>query len=403
MPRDPQLDSTLALLADPYRWLGRTALRLGTDSFEARLLGERTLCLTGEAGARLFYDDDLMSRAGAAPLPIRTVLFGMNPIHGLDGAAHRHRKRLYLDLLAPHRADAWEAALRLAGDGMLPGLSARGATVREAALLTLTQAACDWAGLPVGDDALEDRARMFDRMVRLAGEAGPSFALGLRARLRADRWAKDLVERARGGDAPDGSPLAAVASWRDPDGNLLPASVAGEDLLNMTRPAVAVCSFVEHMAHALHAHPEHRARVAGEPAFRRAFVHEVRRLYPFVPLLPARARRGFDWRGTSVAAGTRVLIDIYGIARDPSNWPHPDAFRPERFLDREIGPFEMMPQGGGDHAAGHRCPGEWATIRLMEVWGEWLATRLDWRATGDPTLDMGAFLAPPRDPFALVG
>lgn len=33
----------------------------------------------------------------------------------------------------------------------------------------------------------------------------------------------------------------------------------------------------------------------------------------------------------------------------------------------EAAPFVLVPQGGGDHATGHRCAGEWATVALMEV------------------------------------
>ena len=49
---------------------------------------------------------------------------------------------------------------------------------------------------------------------------------------------------------------------------------------------------------------------------------------------------------------------------------------PERFLSEPVGMFDLVPQGGGEPAGGHRCPGEGATIALMK-----LATRLLVRET----------------------
>jgi fatty-acid peroxygenase len=53
-------------------------------------------------------------------------------------------------------------------------------------------------------------------------------------------------------------------------------------------------------------------------------------------------------------------------------WGGPYAFRPERFLARDVGAFELVPQGGGDPRTGHRCPGEQLTVALLSA----LAIRL---------------------------
>jgi fatty-acid peroxygenase len=45
----------------------------------------------------------------------------------------------------------------------------------------------------------------------------------------------------------------------------------------------------------------------------------------------------------------------------------PEAFRPERFEEWDGDAFDFIPQGGGDHFTGHRCPGEAPTIELMKV------------------------------------
>ncbi len=48
-------------------------------------------------------------------------------------------------------------------------------------------------------------------------------------------------------------------------------------------------------------------------------------------------------------------------------WERPEEFRPERFRGRAASPFDLIPQGGGDHHRGHRCAGEWVTVELMKA------------------------------------
>ncbi len=142
--------------------------------------------------------------------------------------------------------------------------------------------------------------------------------------------------------------------------------------------------------------------VAEDGAFRAAFVQEVRRTYPFFPLVAARAAAPFEWHGHDFPEGQRVLLDLYGTNRHPAAWEAPEAFRPERFLEWPGDPFTMVPQGGGGHAINHRCPGEWSTIRLMDLFAEVLAGRLDLRVPeSDLALDMSALPALPRGGFHL--
>ena len=73
-------------------------------------------------------------------------------------------------------------------------------------------------------------------------------------------------------------------------------------------------------------------------------------------------------RGTAM-----VLLDLYGQNHDSDLWPDPYAFTPARFLHREVDPDRLVPQGGGDPAMGHRCPGVLVTIELIKVLSRRLA------------------------------
>ena len=119
---------------------------------------------------------------------------------------------------------------------------------------------------------------------------------------------------------------------------------------------------------ALHEHPEWWRRIAdGDEVALAAFVQEVRRLYPFVPVLAARTRTTQDVLGVPLPRGGLVVLDVHGTDHDPAHWPDPDRFDPNRFLQGSVDLDTLVPQGGGDVATGHRCPGEAVTLTMLAV------------------------------------
>src|SRR5688572_3625399 len=81
---------------------------------------QRTICMTGPEAAALFYDPHRFARAGAMPMRIQKALLGVGGVQALDGAAHRHRKQLFMSLLTSDRigglveqaAEEWRRAAR---------------------------------------------------------------------------------------------------------------------------------------------------------------------------------------------------------------------------------------------------------------------------------------------------
>ena len=205
-----------------------------------------------------------------------------------------------------------------------------------------------------------------------AASVGSEHKRGRMNRSRAQDWARNLVLARRHGKVPDGSILATMAAWTDGDGTPVAADAAASELLSLLRPTVATPAHVTFLAMALSRHPRHKDAVASDSAIRLAFVQEVRRLYPLFPVLAGRPVADARWRGFEIAAGTRKILDLYGTGRHPAARDAPGRFRPERLLGWKGSPWTMIPQGGGAHAETHRCPGEWMTLRIMDV----LARRL---------------------------
>jgi fatty-acid peroxygenase len=401
IPRDLWPDATLPVAVDPYRFIARRARRLGTDAFRSRLLGRPAVFLTGPEAAAFFYAPGRFRRAGAVPELVAGVLFGEGGVQRLDGEEHRRRKALWLSLMTDAALDELDRIVERTWEDALPELVALSSLdVFPQAARILTTSVCRWAGVPLQHGQIGETCTMLSSLFLHAASLGPEHLEGRRNRKRATAWARGLIRSARhSGDPPAADVTGQVSAWRDASGEPLSEEIAATELLNVLRPVVAVAVYVTYLAMALHRHPGCRDGVAHDAACRTAFVQEVRRLYPFFPAVAALAAADTEWQGGAITAGTRAVLDLHGTCRDRRVWEDADAFRPERFTGREHDPWALIPQGGGDHAVTHRCPGEWITIRLMCIFARRLAlarydvatpeTRPAWRRA--PALPKGGF------------
>ncbi|MEU2613562.1 cytochrome P450 [Micromonospora sp. NPDC007271] len=387
MPSDPSPDSTLAFLREGYRFVGDRCDRHGSDIFQTRLMLEPTICLRGRPAAELFYDDDKFVRHGAMPMRGQRTLTGVGGVQGLDDAAHRARKAMLMSIMTPAAIDRLGELFDDEWRARVPVWVRSGPVVMyDEVGRMLARAVCAWAGVPLAGADVASRAADLHAMIEAPAAVGPRHWRGLLARRRAEPWLGDLVERVRRGalPAPEGSALRVIAEHRDDQERLLPRRIAAVELLNVLRPTVALDRYVVFAALALHDHPRWRERVPGDEPATTSFVHEVRRHYPFFPVAAARVRRSFGWQGHDFPQGRRVLLGLYATNHHPRLWPEPERFRPERFTGWPGDPFSLVPQGGGEHFAGHRCAGEWLTVELMK------------RAVGNLTGTM-RYRVPPQD------
>jgi fatty-acid peroxygenase len=408
IPRDPALDGAIALLREGYLYLPRRFEQLGSDVIAIRLAGVPFLALRGREGARLFYDRSRFARADAVPEPVRHTLIGDGAVQTLDDESHTHRKAMFVALMGRDRIDAlmerlwreWYAALdRSGGHGRME-------LFREAQEV-LCRAVCGWAGVPLAESEVRRRASDLAAMVEGFGSIGRRHLRGRIGRLRAETWIGGIVEAIRTGvlRVPERSAAHVIATHRDEHGALLDRRTAAVELLNVLRPTVAIATYVAFVAHALHTHPAERARLReGSEEELEAFVHEVRRFYPFTPFLGARVRASFEWQGHAFPAEHRVLLDVYGTSHDARIWPEPEVFRPDRFRGWTGDPFGFLPQGGGDHAMHHRCAGEWITIEAMKLTTAFLTRAVDFRVPPqDERIDLGRIPTRPRSGMILEG
>ncbi|RWZ59168.1 cytochrome P450 [Labedella populi] len=411
-------DSSVALLTEGYLYGRNRFERAGGDLFETRLMLRPATVVYGADAARMFYDGDRFGRERAMPTSVMHLLQDEGSVQSLTGAAHRRRKSLFVELLMDDAAIAdvqsvyrneWARAVRTwTGEVVL----------HDELVRLLTRVALRWVGIAPSNVDVDRLSGDLIAMINGAGSFGPANWAARARRRNAERWARDVIaadrresERLRLSGRKSSpadvrqTPLRRLANARGDDDRPLPLEVAAVELLNVLRPTVAVARFIVFGAHAMNRWPGWRRRLrTGATPEQDALLltHEVRRCYPFFPVIGGTATRSFEWRDRVFEPGDWVLLDLYATNHDERIWGDSTVFRPDRFRDWDGDPFTLVPQGAGDAASGHRCPGERATVAIMETAMLELA-RLDYYLPEqDLSIALNRFPALPHSGF-LIG
>lgn len=116
--------------------------------------------------------------------------------------------------------------------------------------------------------------------------------------------------------------------------------------------------------------------------FLKCVVKETLRLHPPIPLLLHETAEDCVVGGYSVPRASRVMINVWAIARDCKAWKDAEEFRPSRFapegeaaaLDFKGGCFEFLPFGSGRRS----CPGMALGLYALELAVAQLAHGFNW-------------------------
>ena len=368
-------DESLKVLRDGYLFASK--LRQERTHAEddrpipTRLLGRPTLLVRGVEGVKLFYDRSRIKREGAMPLPIRGSLFGHGSVHGMDGEEHLHRKATFVRVCyADDQVERIKPLVEAEVREAMQRWKKHPESVYDSSVIAFGRAGMRWAGIQGSDWELDVQARRLGEIVEGFAHLNLDHPRAWLNRKLTDRWCAKVIREQRAGKrhAPEGTSLYEWARHRELDGKLLDDKTAGIELQNTFRPHIAVARFAAFAVKALYENPDWRERIQAETAERgtlvdgrlaTAFAQEVRRVYPFVPMLPAFASKDFEFQGEQVKEGQWVMIDILNTDTDPQAWERPDEFDPTRFLDVDYEQIDaFIPQGGGKVETGHRCPGE---------------------------------------------
>ncbi|WP_346893113.1 cytochrome P450 [Clostridium sp. UBA871] len=379
--KDKDIESFFNLSREGYMFIKNRMDQFKTNIFETRLLGKKVICISGGEGAKIFYDQERFKKNNALPKRVQKTLFGMNAIQTMDGGEHLHRKKLFMALMTPFHG---EQLAKLVSEDLEASIDKW--KVNDEVILfqeskeILCRVACKWAGVPLIESDVKERAEDFSAMVDAFGAVGPRHWKGRIARNKSEEWIVGIIKDVRSYKlkVEEDSALYSMAFHKDLHGKELSDEMAAIELINVLRPIVAISTFITFTALALYKHPEYKEKLLkGGSDYLEMFIQEVRRYYPFTPFLGGIVKKDFNWSNYEFKEGMLVLLDVYGTNHDSRIWDKPYEFCPERFKEWEDNLFNFIPQGGGNPFKGHRCPGENITMEIMKAYLDFLVNKIE--------------------------
>ncbi len=348
------------------------------DTFTLRLAGMPPMVMVSspEAVREVFAGDPEVLRAGEANALLRAAL-GPRSLLVLDGSEHMRERKL---MLPPFHGER----MRRYGD-----------LIVEIAERTIERWPCDrpFAVAPhtrsialevilravLGVDEPERRARLEGPLRRLLDATtkpfrvlvlllldpdGPTIAAWRRhapTMRRVDALLLGEIRRRRAepGTAAREDILSLLLEARDEEGRAMDDQHLRDELMTMLvagheTTAVALAWGLERLAR----HPDALERLKREASgdgdgYLDAVAKEILRVRTIIPFVVRQLAAPARIAGHELPAGVRVAPCVHLVHRRPDLYPDPEAFRPQRFLERPASTYGWIPFGGGTR----RCLG----------------------------------------------
>jgi cytochrome P450 len=403
-PRAPSLLQTIGWWSRPTAYLERCRARYG---------GRFTIRLTGQSPFVIISDPDEIKQMFLAPpevlhpgegAKILEPVIGANSVILLDEGPHLRQRKLLLPAfhgekmqrlsglmteLAEREVASWPHEETLALHPRLQRLTLeiilhavfgldrdrQREALRDGLRDALTEV------LAFGESPLS----LITPAQRLLAGRGPMARLE-RAGARADELIFELIDerRSNGGEGDD--VLSLLLGARDEDGapmspaelrdELMTALVAGhETTASQLAWAFERIAREPHVQKRLHEELED----GSDEAYLTATINEILRRRPVLPNAePRLVKQAIEIGGVRYEPGVVLFASAYLVHHDPSIYPDPYAFRPERFLDQTPGTYTWIPFGGGRR----RCLGASFALLEMKLVLRAVLERNDLRAAG---------------------
>lgn len=389
-------------LDEGYLLLSELRKEADAPVVKARLLNKEVIAVYGKEAARAFYDPANFKRKGAMPKLVLKTLFGEGGVQTLDDEEHNQRKKVFMDLMTPKRMEDYHRIVDRTLTEKMEHLQGE-LELFDVAKDVLFRSICEWSGIDLtkmNEREINQLAEYQISMISSAVTNPTTHIKGIENRKKSEKWAQSLIEDARINPVAgkENVALYAFANAKDTQGNLLPIDVAAVELLNIIRPTVALTVWIALMGHALFSRPDIYQRLHTEfDELQDSFIQEMRRYYPFFPMIPAFAKKDVTIDGYLIPEDSWVVLDLYGTNHDERSIETPEVFRISRYVGKEKHisydeEYEMIAQGGGKFEAMHRCAGEWITLHALRVFSDQLVNKYEFSVPEqDWTIPMNQF------------
>jgi cytochrome P450 len=379
-PRWPKPVQVIGYGLRPFAFLERCRERYGAQ-FTLRLATLPTFVILSDPdeARQVFTAPPEVLHPGEGAYALKT-LTGANSLNVLDEDAHLEQRRLMLPAFHGEKMRALtglmtEVAEREVAEWPLGEEIELQSRFRK---LTLEVILRTIFGLDPGPrlDALRELlATLITRPAAvvpwLQRDFGPFkvWSRYLALRDQADAHIFELIEERRREGAHRDDVLSMLLEARHEDGSPMSAQELRDQLMTLVvaghetsaTELAWVFAFLQH-------EPRVVERLVSEidardgDAYLTATLHETLRRRPALdPPLPRMVKQPFELGEYTYPPGICVLPSAYLIHHDPSIYPEPHAFRPERFLDEQPGTYTWIGFGGGRR----RCIG--ASFAMVEM------------------------------------
>jgi cytochrome P450 len=212
-------------------------------------------------------------------------------------------------------------------------------------------------------------------------QRGKKYRGFLQTRAEADTMIFDLIDRRRAEDEERDDILSMLVGARHEDGTPMSHQELRDELMTLlvaghettaSELAWAFERFAREPGVVKRLHEEIDAGSGDE--YVTATIQETLRRRPVLPnAAPRLVKQPIEVGGWTYPEGVCLVANAYLIHHDPSIYPDPYAFRPERFLDDSPGTYTWIPFGGGRR----RCLGASFALQEMKVVLKAVMSRFD--------------------------
>jgi cytochrome P450 len=170
---------------------------------------------------------------------------------------------------------------------------------------------------------------------------------------RVDEVLLPLIAARRADSRRDAGILGMLVDARTEDGEGLSDKEIRDDLVTLVlagheTTATTLAWVVDLLLHHTDALERVRAEARdGGTAFTEAVINETLRLWPPAPITGRMTAVRYTLGDYTLEPGTRIVLLLDAVNRDPDAYPDPDEFRPERFLGERPPSHSWIPFGGG--------------------------------------------------------
>jgi cytochrome P450 len=371
---------TLAMRTRQRPYLERMRRRYGS-MMTARVfgLGPTVIVSDPELIKQAFRADPAVLHGGSQS-PLRTIL-GRHSLLGIDEDEHMEQRKLLLPPFKGQRMRQYEAMIadvaaeEIASwpEGVELGVTRPMQRITLRAILRAIFGA-EGARLRALEELMPTWTVLGTRLVLapwLWHDLGPwsPWSRFQRLRARIDVILDELIAVAK--DDPElesrADVLALLVQARHEDGSPMSGPEIRDELVTMMVAGHETTAHTLSWAvERLRRHPAVVERLVAEAdeggkALREATIREVQRMRPVIAFAGRGVREPFELGGYRLPVGTRILLAACLTHFDPSLFPHPDRFDPDRFLGTVPDTYSWIPFGGGIR----RCIG--ASFAHMEM------------------------------------